>query len=140
MVKKILLSLCIIVVIIGSIISFIYKDIIFQEERPMELLYGILKLNVSSDAIVKVSKEPLTRYVAKSEKSVKPFNEILKRNGWSFKEQIGAGIVIEKKTVLLKRFKLKSLLQTICLYGINQMSCSSFRCFVNSERDMNWDG
>jgi len=89
--KKVLAAIIIIVILTG----IIERDVVFQEGNPVPLAFGILKLNITDQSIVKISASP-DKYIIRSRDGDAPYIKFMEENGWKFVDQLGAGLVFEK--------------------------------------------
>lgn len=73
----------------------LYKDAIFQEGNPYYVVKGIGKLIFTKNNIAKISDNP-EKYIIISYKGYQPFINLMIKDGFAFKEQMGASLVFEK--------------------------------------------
>lgn len=75
---------------------FTQRAVLFQEGNPLFMGWAVVRLEVSDLEIVKVSDKP-PRYLSPVDVEVDPFIKMMEQQGWKFADQMGGGIVFEKK-------------------------------------------
>ncbi|WP_261132245.1 hypothetical protein [Bacillus sp. Marseille-Q3570] len=82
----------------------IYSPARFQEGNPIPILLAIIKLEQSDkDYIQFAETETHIRYISKNKRVHRydVIKEMLQKKGWSFKDQLGSGLVFESGTETL---------------------------------------
>lgn len=79
-------------VIVGFILLsfYFYSSIIFQEGNPIPLFKGMVKLNITSQNIIKLDLDE-EKYLTKSKNGQNTLENKLKENNYRFIEQLGSG-------------------------------------------------
>lgn len=94
------------VIVTFSILGFIlgvYGKVIFQEGNPMPLISSIIKLEFTDAKYVRYSSAPekYISYTKDEEGTYKVVKDFMIEKGWTFKEQMGAGLVFEKNEEIM---------------------------------------
>jgi hypothetical protein len=97
--KRLLLSVILVFLLSIGLISLRYGSALTQEGNPIPILTSIIKLELSNNGYEEIS-HPMNgnRYVSEYEQK-HPYSaakEYLKQHGWTFKEQMGSGLIFEK--------------------------------------------
>ena len=89
------LIVSIIVVFVLIIIGFVaYSPAIYQEGNPISVSRGIIRLKMSNVNIVPIDSQ---RFITGTQGSNDTIISFMKDEGWSFKEQFGAGFLFERR-------------------------------------------
>jgi hypothetical protein len=99
--KKILMTTILLFVLFAGFLTFRFGSALLQEGNPLAILSSISKLEFANSSYEQYSKtDKSTRYVSKNtgESRYDVVKDIMKKNGWDFKEQMGAGLVFEKNS------------------------------------------
>ncbi|HAX50566.1 MAG TPA: hypothetical protein DEG06_01765 [Lachnospiraceae bacterium] len=83
--KNIVFSICSLLIILLIIALW--------DKEPICDLVGVVKLEFSTEDIVKISNR---KYMLKSRESYKPFIKFMENKNWHYIEQVGSGLVFEK--------------------------------------------
>jgi hypothetical protein len=97
--KKILMTAILLFVLFAGFLSFRFGSALSQEGNPLPVLASITKLEFTNSNYEQYSKkDKSTKFVSENtgESRYDVIKDIMKKNGWDFKEQIGAGLVFEK--------------------------------------------
>ncbi|MGM0882950.1 MAG: hypothetical protein ACQEXQ_18180 [Bacillota bacterium] len=97
--KKILMTAILLFVLFTGFLTFRFGSALSQEGNPLPILSSISKLEFANSSYEQYSKtDKSTRFVSKNtgESRYDVVKDIMKKNGWDFKEQMGAGLVFEK--------------------------------------------
>jgi hypothetical protein len=94
------------------------RQTLFQEGNPIPVLIGVLKVNLSDENPVEISSADSTKYIVKKDnldskyglisQSLDDYIDIMHKEDWIFKEQMGSGLVFtrdnQKQTVVTRLF------------------------------------
>ncbi|WP_169091779.1 hypothetical protein [Paenibacillus sp. PL91] len=97
--KKILMAVILLFVLFAGFLTFRFGSALSQEGNPFPILSSISKLEFTNSSYEQYSKtDKSTRFVSKNtgESRYVVVKDIMKKYGWDFKEQLGAGLVFEK--------------------------------------------
>jgi hypothetical protein len=97
--KKIVLSVVTILVVVIAFIVIRFGSALFQEGNPLPILISILKLEITKDAYEQFSEtDQRIGFVSDGKGSSRydVINDQMEELGWSFKEQLGSGLVYTK--------------------------------------------
>jgi hypothetical protein len=97
--KRFLLLVTFLFVVMVGFITFRFGSALSQEGNPLPILTSIYKLDFSNSHFVQYSKtDKGNRYISENsgESRFDVTKDFMKKKGWSFKEQIGSGLVFEK--------------------------------------------
>lgn len=85
------------IIIISLLLVLTYKNAILQEGNPLPVFKGILELYATSNDLVSIS---VTRdkFIAKSGTSHQALLSYAQKQGWTYIDQLGAGIMFETYT------------------------------------------
>ncbi len=111
---KILVILLIVVILLITV----NRQTLFQEGNPIPVLIGVLKVNLSDENPVEISSADSTKYIVKKDnldskyglisQSLDDYIDIMHKEDWIFKEQMGSGLVFtrdnQKQTVVTRLF------------------------------------
>lgn len=86
------MSFFVIVLIFGI---WVERKVIFQEGNPTPIALAILKLHLTRSDIATVSSNPEV-YVLRAKEGYRPFISLMEKQGWTYVEQLGSGLVFEK--------------------------------------------
>jgi hypothetical protein len=92
MFKKILI---IILVLLVAILLF-YRKPLFQEGNPLPVLSGIIKLNLFSENIVKITEDE-SKYITKNKNGMHSIIQFMEEKGYKLADQMGSGYIFEKE-------------------------------------------
>jgi len=93
--RKILIKVLLVIILFAVFVGVIERDVIFQEGNPLPVITGILRITLIEGQIAQISDEP-EKYIVKKKDGYEPFIRLMKKNGWTYIEQMGAGLVFEK--------------------------------------------
>ncbi len=93
--NKIVIGLILVLILVGIILN---KDVIFQEGNPVKMVIAIGKLHISDEKIVLISERP-KKYIVRNKDGFQPFIEMMEDQGWEYSDQMGAGLIFEKKGI-----------------------------------------
>ncbi|WP_336882838.1 hypothetical protein [Priestia koreensis] len=68
---------------------------LFQEGNPLPYLIGMVKIEAGDHSVVQVKNKPMS-YLMKG-KDYFTFIEEMKKEGWTFNQQMGSSFLFEKK-------------------------------------------
>jgi hypothetical protein len=97
--KKLLLTTVLLFVLFAGFLTFRFGGALSQEGNPLPILASISKLEFANSSYEQYSKtDKSTKYVSENtgESRFDVIKDVIKKNGWDFKEQMGAGLVFEK--------------------------------------------
>lgn len=97
--KKILITGILLLVLFTGFLTFRFGSALSQEGNPLPILSSIAKLEFANSSYEQYSKtEKNTSYVSLNtgESRYDVIKDIMKDNGWDFKEQMGAGLIFDK--------------------------------------------
>ncbi|PLS17480.1 hypothetical protein CVD28_13110 [Bacillus sp. M6-12] len=97
--KKILLLTTFTVVLLIGIFIFTFGSALTQEGNPAPILTSIMKLELFNNGYEKISdSHNMVTYVSekKGKYAFRFTKKFMKDHGWSFKEQIGSGLLFVK--------------------------------------------
>jgi hypothetical protein len=97
--KKIVLSVVTILIVVIAFILFRFGSALIQEGNPLPILISIFKLEFTKEDYKQFSEtEQSLRYVSDGKGSSRydVINDQMEEMGWSFKEQLGSGLVYAK--------------------------------------------
>ena len=97
--KKILITGILLLVLFTGFLTFRFGSALSQEGNPLPILSSIAKLEFANSSYEQYSKsENNTSYVSLNtgESRYDVIKDIMKDNGWDFKEQMGAGLIFDK--------------------------------------------
>jgi hypothetical protein len=93
--KKFLLIAFLLFVLFAGFLTFRFGSALSQEGNPIPILISISKIELSNSDYEWFSKtDKSNRYIGESRFDV--IKDIMNKNGWDFKEQMGAGLVFDK--------------------------------------------
>lgn len=87
-------SVVAVILIILFLVWLICSNTIFKESNPISVLYGIVRLNAANNKIQKISDNP-EKYIVK-EGQYNSFIDLMKSEGWTYKNRLGAGFIFQK--------------------------------------------
>lgn len=81
-----------------AIFISMYGSVLFQEGNPIPLIVSAIKLQLSDSDYVQFAKtEKRSRYLSETkDNSYDVVKEFMNSKGWSFKEQMGSGLIFTK--------------------------------------------
>jgi hypothetical protein len=97
--KKIIVTAILLFVLLAGLLILRFGSALTQEGSPLAILYSISKLEFAGSSYEPYSiTDKSTGYVSENtgESRYDAVKDILKENGWDFKEQMGAGLIFEK--------------------------------------------
>lgn len=97
--KKILITGILLLVLFAGFLTFRFGSALSQEGNPLPILSSIAKLEFANSSYEQYSKtEKSTSHVSLNtgESRYDVIKDIMKDNGWDFKEQMGAGLIFDK--------------------------------------------
>ncbi|MFV8828557.1 hypothetical protein [Alkalihalobacterium sp. APHAB7] len=96
--KRFLIVSTTVLVLLISFIGLRFGSALFQEERPLLMLYTVMKLEFSDHDFELISDTSTSkRYISKTRVSSEEiFHIYMSERGWNFKEQMGSGFIFEK--------------------------------------------
>ncbi len=86
----------IVMALIIVIFVWVERRVIFQEGNPIPVAIGMVRLSITDDDIVKVSTAP-DKYLMKARNGNEAFRSYMESHGWTFVDQLGAGLIYEKE-------------------------------------------
>jgi len=97
---RLIATFFILIVVIATIINL---PVIFQESNnPLAIGWGILRLFINQEDIVRLSGAPEKYIATNSGESVDiKLSRVLEKDGWQFKDRMGAGIFFTRGTETL---------------------------------------
>ena len=110
--KKIIGRVGLILIILLGLFIIGYKDVFFQEGKPLPLVKGIGKMMVTGKPIVQYAENP-DKYIMKFDNGYVPLKQFMKEKGWEYQEQVGSGFVFRKgneNTTITTRWYTKKFL------------------------------
>ncbi|MBM7661195.1 hypothetical protein JOC85_001967 [Bacillus mesophilus] len=97
--KKIILALMLTFILLIGLVGLRFGSALTQEENPIPILTAIMKLELTDKGYEKIPNSiDGVKYVSKPNRN-DPYGvvkEFLLQEGWSFKEQMGSGLIFEK--------------------------------------------
>ena len=108
-----------VILLIGVTLLFtVNRQTLFQEGNPIPVLIGVLKVNFSHENPVEISSADSTKYIVKKDnldskyglisQSLDDYIDIMHKEDWIFKEQMGSGLVFtrdnQNQTVVTRMF------------------------------------
>lgn len=96
--KKILLTMLLLLIIMTGLITLRFGSALFQEGNPLPILTSIMDLELSNSEYEKFSESKIrNRYVSANTGKFRTnvIKEFMKEKGWDFKEQMGSSLVFE---------------------------------------------
>jgi hypothetical protein len=97
--KRVLLSVVTILIVVIAFIVVRFGSALYQEGNPIPILISILKLEITNGDYKQFSEtDQWIRYVSDGKGSSRydVINDQMEEMGWSFKEQLGSGLVYMK--------------------------------------------
>jgi hypothetical protein len=97
--KKFLLIAFLLFVLFAGFLTFRFGSALSQEGNPIPILISISKIELSNSDYEWFSKtDKSNRYISENtgESRFDVIKDIMNKNGWDFKEQMGAGLVFDK--------------------------------------------
>lgn len=97
--KKFLITVILLLVLFAGFLTFRFGSALSQEGNPLPILSSIAKLEFTNSSYEQYSKtEKNTSYVSLNtgESRYDVIKDIMKDNGWDFKEQMGSGLIFDK--------------------------------------------
>lgn len=97
--KRFLLIVLLLFVLIAGFIIVRFGSALSQEGNPIPILISIYKLEFSNSGYEQFSEtEKRNRYISENtgESRFDVVKEFMKKKGWDFREQMGAGLVFDK--------------------------------------------
>ena len=98
-IRKIAVTLLIVLVIGFGLVASSFGSAIFQEGNPLPLIISAMKLHFSDSEFELFSKtEKRSRYLSESSgnSSYNVVKKYMKSKGWKFQEQMGSGLIFTK--------------------------------------------
>lgn len=97
--KKVVSLFLACIILLFGLIVLKFGSALTQEPNTVSIVFATMKLDRSDDPFIKVSETDSIQYVSKwkNEEPYQPVKEYLSHYGWSFKEQIGSGLLFEKE-------------------------------------------
>ncbi|WP_127507041.1 hypothetical protein [Paenibacillus humicus] len=124
--KRILLAATMLVVLFAGFLTLRFGSALSQEGNPLPILYSISKLEFSKSSYEPYSKtDKSTRFVSENtgESRYDAVKDIMWKNDWDFKEQLGSGLIFEKngqtKVVETRQFSKHYILSVIPNDGLS---------------------
>jgi len=99
--RSITVILLIFVLFLTSIVAIWVRPILRQEENSVQVLKGIVQLNLKDLDFYEYDSNPIymyTQYITKSKNGFEVIRESLEDEGWIFKEQFGSGYLFKYST------------------------------------------
>lgn len=97
--KKYFLTLILLIILFMLIIFIKFGSALFQEKKTLPILYAIFKLELTKSEFVPYSQtDEAMKYVSANigEARYDSIKNFMKEKGWSFREQLGSGLIFER--------------------------------------------
>ena len=102
--KKLLLTMLLLLILMTGLITLRFGSALFQEGNPIPILTSIMGLELSNSDYEQFSESnDRNRYVSTNtgDSRYHVIKEFMKEKGWGFKEQMGSGLVFENDEEIL---------------------------------------